>query len=53
MEIKELKFNSVLDVACCFIETKNIKLFLIQIFEIAHNVIKKNDRKLSSYFSLF
>lgn len=48
MEIKELKFNSVLDVASCFIESKNIKLFLMKFFEIAYSVNKKSDGKFSA-----
>lgn len=48
MKISELKFDSVLDVASCFIEAKNIKLFLMKFFEIAHNVDKKSDGKFSA-----
>ena len=48
MEIKELEFNSVFDVANCFIGSKNIKFFLMKFFEIAHNVHKKSDGKFSA-----
>ena len=48
MKISELKFDSVLDVASCFIESKNIKFFLMKFFEIAYNVNKKSDGKFSA-----
>ena len=48
MEIKELKFNSVFDVASCFKDEKNIKFFLMKFFEIAHSVNKKSDGNFSA-----
>lgn len=48
MDIKELKFNSVFDVASCFEDEKNIKYFLMKFFEIAYNVNKKSDGKFSA-----
>lgn len=42
MDIKELKFNSVFDVANCFKDEKNIKFFLMKFFEVAHSVNKKS-----------
>ena len=47
MEIKELEFNSVLDVASCFKDEKNIKFSLMKFFEIAHSINKKSDKKIS------
>ncbi len=52
MEIKELKFDSVFDVANCFKERKNIKFFLLKFFELAYNVNKKSDGKISAIISV-
>lgn len=48
MDIRNLKFNSILDVASCFIDNKNIKPFLIKFFELAFQVSKKSDGKFNA-----
>ena len=45
MNIKDLKFNTIFNVANCFIESKNIKSFLIKFLELTYNVLQKSDRK--------
>ena len=48
MDIKSLKFNTIFDVADCFIDDKNITSFLMKFFELAYNVSKKSDGKFSA-----
>ena len=48
MKINELKFDSVFDVASCFKDEKNIKLFLMKFFEVAYSVNKKSDWKFTA-----